>query len=43
VGPALATAGLGWYYDLDVQYLRMVFSGVFDRHPGLQVIAGALG
>ncbi|TWE23497.1 amidohydrolase family protein [Prauserella muralis] len=43
VGPALATAGLGWYYDLGVQYLRMIFSGVFDRHPGLQVIAGHWG
>ena len=43
VGYALATAGLGWYYDLGVQYLRMIFSGVFDRHPGLQVIAGHWG
>jgi predicted TIM-barrel fold metal-dependent hydrolase len=39
----LATAGLGWYYDLGVQYLRMIFSGVFDRFPGLQVIAGHWG
>ncbi|WP_317621077.1 amidohydrolase family protein [Streptomyces sp. CBMA123] len=43
VGRALATAGLGWYYDLGVQYLRMIFSGVFDRHPGLQAIAGHWG
>lgn len=43
VGPALAGAGLGWYYDLGVQYLRMIFSGVFDRHPDLQVIAGHWG
>ncbi|GAA3112409.1 amidohydrolase family protein [Streptosporangium carneum] len=43
VGTGLATAGLGWYYDLGVQYLRMIFSGVFDRHPGLQVIAGHWG
>ncbi|WP_410608187.1 amidohydrolase family protein [Amycolatopsis sp. lyj-109] len=43
LGPALATAGLGWYYDLGVQYLRMIFSGVFDRHPDLQVIAGHWG
>lgn len=43
VGFGLATAGLGWYYDLGVQYLRMIFSGVFDRHPGLQVIAGHWG
>jgi predicted TIM-barrel fold metal-dependent hydrolase len=43
VGFGLATAGLGWYYDLGVQYLRMILSGVFDRHPGLQVIAGHWG
>ncbi|MEU8350125.1 amidohydrolase family protein [Streptomyces sp. NPDC048845] len=43
VGAGLATAGLGWYYDLGVQYLRMIFSGVFDRRPGLQVIAGHWG
>lgn len=43
VGRGLGTAGLGWYYDLGVQYLRMIFSGVFDRHPGLQVIAGHWG
>jgi uncharacterized protein len=38
-----ATAGLGWYYDLGVQLLRMIFTGVFDRHPGLQVIVGHWG
>ncbi|HEX8866054.1 MAG TPA: amidohydrolase family protein, partial [Lentzea sp.] len=43
LGPVLATAGIGWYYDLGVQYLRMIFSGVFDRHPDLQVIAGHWG
>ncbi|SFW79674.1 amidohydrolase family protein [Amycolatopsis australiensis] len=43
VGPVLATAGVGWYYDLGVQYLRMIFAGVFDRHPDLQVIAGHWG
>jgi uncharacterized protein len=43
IGRGLGTAGLGWYYDLGVQYLRMILSGVFDRHPGLQVIAGHWG
>ncbi|WP_089156390.1 amidohydrolase family protein [Micromonospora sp. NBS 11-29] len=42
-GMGLATAGLGWYFDLGIQYLRMIFSGVFDRHPELQVIAGHWG
>ncbi|GAA5040220.1 hypothetical protein HNP84_005150 [Thermocatellispora tengchongensis] len=43
VGMFLAGPGLGWYYDLGVQYLRMILSGVFDRHPELQVIAGHWG
>lgn len=43
VGTALAGPAIGWYYDLGVQYLRMIFSGVFDRYPGLQVIAGHWG
>ncbi len=43
VGFGLATAGLGWYYDLGVQVLRMIFSGVFDRHPDLQIIMGHWG
>lgn len=38
-----ATAGLGWYYDLGVQILRMIFTGVFDRHPRLQIIIGHWG
>lgn len=43
IGFGLATAGIGWYYDLGVQMLRMVFSGVFDRYPDLQVISGHWG
>jgi predicted TIM-barrel fold metal-dependent hydrolase len=43
LGPILAGAGIGWYYDLGIQYLRMIFSGVFDRFPGLQIIAGHWG
>jgi uncharacterized protein len=38
-----ATFGVGWYYDLGVQLLRLIFSGVFDRHPKLQVIVGHWG
>ncbi len=34
----LGAAGLGWYHDLGGQYLRMILSGVFDRHPDLQVM-----
>ncbi|MCH0568440.1 amidohydrolase family protein [Streptomyces sp. MUM 136J] len=43
IGTWLAGAGIGWYYDLGIQYLRMIFSGVFDRFPDLQVIAGHWG
>jgi predicted TIM-barrel fold metal-dependent hydrolase len=38
-----ATFGVGWYYDLGVQLLRLIFSGVLDRHPNLQVIVGHWG
>ena len=38
-----AAPGLGWYFDLGVQLLRMIFTGVFDRHPKLQVIVGHWG
>ena len=38
-----ASAGLGWYYDLGVQVLRMIYTGVFDRHPDLQIVLGHWG
>ncbi len=31
------------YYDNGVQLLRLIFSGVFDRYPDLQVIVGHWG
>ncbi|RYD62600.1 MAG: amidohydrolase, partial [Sphingomonadales bacterium] len=34
---------IGWHYDTGIQLLRMVMSGVFDRHPTLQVIVGHWG
>lgn len=40
---ALSTFGLGWHYEAGVQFLRIVLAGVFDRHPGLQVILGHWG
>lgn len=43
VGLALSTFGLGWHYEAGVQFLRIVLAGVFDRHPGLQVILGHWG
>ena len=38
-----ANFGIGWYYETGVQLLRMIFSGVFDRYPDLQVIVGHWG
>lgn len=40
---AFANFGLGWHYETGVQLLRLILSGVFDRHPGLQVIVGHWG
>jgi len=36
-------AAIGWHYETAVHVLRMVFSGVFDRYPKLQVAIGHLG
>lgn len=33
----------GWPYETSVAMARLVFSGVFDRHPGLKVITHHLG
>ena len=43
VDSVFASFGLGWYYETGVQLLRMIFSGVFDRYPRLQVIVGHWG
>ncbi|CAM5693487.1 Amidohydrolase OS=Streptomyces canus OX=58343 GN=AQI96_37385 PE=4 SV=1 [Streptomyces canus] len=40
---ALSLFGLGWHYDAGVQLLRLIFNGVFDRFPNLQVISGHWG
>ena len=39
----LASGGIGWHYETGIQLLRLVLSGTFDRHPGLQVIVGHWG
>jgi predicted TIM-barrel fold metal-dependent hydrolase len=45
--PALAarfaSAGIGWHFEVGVHFMRLVFAGVFDRHPTLQVILGHWG
>ena len=40
---AFANFGMGWHYDAGVQFVRLVLSGTFDRHPKLQVILGHWG
>jgi predicted TIM-barrel fold metal-dependent hydrolase len=39
----LATAGWGWHVETGMHVLRMAAGGVFDRHPGLQVVVGHMG
>ncbi|HEY8000193.1 MAG TPA: amidohydrolase family protein [Pseudolabrys sp.] len=34
---------LGWPYDTSVAMIRMVFCGLFDRHPNLRIITHHLG
>lgn len=41
--PALATAGWGYTVETATQAIRMVLSGVFDAHPGLQMVLGHMG
>lgn len=43
VDTAFATFGIGWHYDAGVEVLRMIYAGVFDRFPDLQVILGHWG
>ena len=43
VAGALATNSWGWHAEAGLHALRMVVSGVFDRHPGLRLIIGHCG
>lgn len=43
VSNVLSGAGYGWHQEVAVQCLRMIVSGVFDRHPNLQIIIGHMG
>src|SRR5262249_56041743 len=33
----------GWPYDTSVAMSRLVFAGLFDRHPGIQIITHHCG
>jgi predicted TIM-barrel fold metal-dependent hydrolase len=39
----LSTAAWGWHAETGLHVLRLIASGVFDRHPRLQVIIGHMG
>jgi uncharacterized protein len=43
VGVMLSMAGWGWHAETGLHVLRMVMGGVFDRHPGLQIVIGHMG
>ena len=43
VSRVLSGAGYGWHQEVAVQCLRMIVSGVFDRHPNLQIVIGHMG
>ena len=40
---AYSRYGMGWHTDVGLHMLHMVMSGVFDRHPDLQMILGHWG
>lgn len=42
-GLMFASAGLGWHFDAGIQVLRLIFAGLFDRLPHLQIISGHWG
>ncbi|WP_186391501.1 MULTISPECIES: amidohydrolase family protein [unclassified Pannonibacter] len=39
----LSISAYGWHQEVVTQCLRMITSGVFDRHPRLQIIIGHMG
>jgi uncharacterized protein len=42
-GRALATAAWGWHAETGLHVLRLAASGVFARHPNLQIVVGHMG
>jgi uncharacterized protein len=39
----LSISAYGWHQEVVTQCIRMITSGVFDRHPNLQIIIGHMG
>ena len=43
IDPLFSGPLIGWHYETGVELLHMIFGGVFDRHPELQVVVGHWG
>jgi uncharacterized protein len=43
VAGRLSTGAWGWHAEAGLHVLRMIATGVFDRHPGLRLIIGHCG
>ncbi len=43
VAEMMAGPGWGWHIETALHVLRMALGGVFDVHPGLQVVVGHMG
>ncbi len=43
VSAMLSLGGWGWHHEAGIHVLRMILSGVFERHPNLQVVSGHWG
>lgn len=43
MGKLLSIAAWGWHAEAGLHVLRLIVSGLFDRHPGLRLIVGHMG
>lgn len=43
MGKLLSIAAWDWHAEIGLHVLRLILSGLFDRHPGLRIIVGHLG
>lgn len=43
VASTFASFGFGWHMDVGIQAVRLVLSGLFDRHPNFKLIIGHWG
>ncbi len=43
MGHLLSITAWGWHAETGLHVLRLIVSGLFDRHPGLRIIVGHMG